>query len=128
MQAATLTVNDGKATPIAHNFEPQTTDGRKAVFVDRSSGIPAAYDRLTIETVEPKSATGGYRVLISLVRPQLETVAGIPTITHTDKVDVAFNSAQMSSLDKQKDNLALLANLLANSLVKDTVWNRASIY
>lgn len=124
----TLAVYDGKATPEAHNFEPLTTNGQKAVFVNRSSGIPAAYERLEIQVVEPKSATGAYRVIGSLTRPVLQTVNGVPTVVRSSKMNFDVNMPQASSLDERMDDVSLLSNLLADASVVSAVTKIEPFY
>lgn len=126
MQA--ISINDGKATPVAHVFDPLTTNGKKAVFVNRSSGIPSAYERLELELVEPKSPTGAYRIIGSMYRPILATVNGVQVVARTQRINFDINESQSGSLDERKDDVALFANLLDHTVLRTMVQNLEPCY
>lgn len=119
----TLTINDGKATPAAHAFSPGTTDGRKAKFVNRAGELLNGQERLEIEVVEPRSATGAHRVIGSMTLPIVETVAGVQVVTRTEKANFDFNFPQSGTIAERKDLVALVANLLANATIQGQIAN-----
>lgn len=80
---ATLTVNDGKATPVAHTFAPVSvnSDAQGAVvakWLDRSPSQAIGFLPLTYGVREPlanKSAVGFYDIKVKLDYPILEALA-----------------------------------------------------
>jgi len=118
---AALTINDGAATPVAHTFAVGTTDGQKAVWNDRVSGIPTGYTRLDYEVREAKSSTGAHSVIISLLMPTLATIDGVQTRVRVSSAQVRFNFAQDSTDQERKDLLAYIANGLNNASVKAAI-------
>lgn len=123
-----ISINDGKSTPVAHVFEPLTTDGKKAIFLNRAPGQPNAFERLELSVSEPKSPTGAYRVVGSLTRPILATVDGVDTVVRTSRVNFDINCSQSGSLAERKDDVALIANLFDDTSFRTAVQNLEPFY
>lgn len=125
MQIASITVNDGQATPVAHVFNPvmsvPPTYRRNGV----SGQAAIANERLLIQTVLAKTVNGVNRVQMELVVPVVETPAGgsasgyvaPPAIAHEMRVKVEFFLHQRSEKQGRKDLRTLLTNLLSNAQV-----------
>lgn len=130
-QIATITVNDGQGTPVAHAFNPimsvPPTYRRNGV----SGQSAIANERLLLQSVLSKTVNGVNRVQMELVIPVVETPAGgsalgyvaPPAIAHEMRVKVEFFFHQRSEKSGRKDLRTLLMNLLANlqvvSLIDD---------
>jgi hypothetical protein len=128
-QIASITVNDGQATPVPHVFNPvmsvPPTYRRNGV----SGQAAIANERLLIQTVLAKTANGVNRVQMELVVPVVETPAGgsasgyvaPPAIAHEMRVKVEFFLHQRSEKQARKDLRTLLTNLLSNAQVAAAV-------
>jgi hypothetical protein len=125
---AAITVLDGQATPVGHVFTPQTTNGSKATWVNRAGGALNAYEKLDIEIVQPKSATGAYRMIGSMTRPILGVVNGVSTVIKQEKLDFTLNFAPTSTSAERKDDITMLAALLSNATVKGAAENVEPFY
>jgi hypothetical protein len=125
---APLSVNDGKATPVAHVFSPVTTDGVKAKFANRSASTPAGYEKLELELREPKSGAGAYRLIGKVTRPIMQTVNGVDTVVRTSTINFDINFPQSSSAGDRKDDLAIVRNILAHANVVTMAENLEPIY
>lgn len=121
--ASPISINDGKATPVAHVFNPVEVSGLETVFVNRASGILGAEEVLRYTVSRPKSATGAYRVVGSLTRPIVQTVNGVDTVVRQNKTNFDFNFARDSTLAERTDDTALIMNLFANSSFRGAVQN-----
>lgn len=122
-QIASISINDGQATPVSHVFNPimsvPPTWRRNGV----SGQAAIAQERLLVQTVLAKSVNGVNRVQCELVVPVVEVPAGgtstgytaPPAIAHEMRVKVEFFYHQRSTKDGRKDVRTLLLNLLQNS-------------
>lgn len=125
---ATLSINDGLATPVAHSFVPVTTDGSTAKWADKVAALPIGYNVITDEVRQPGSTTAAYRRLTGFSFPVLATVNGVNTKVRTSSAQVIFNFAQDSTDQERKDALAYVSNYLQNATVKAAVQNIEPFY
>jgi hypothetical protein len=122
---AALSINDGKATPVAHSFSPQNIKDGVARWVDRSAGIAIGYPALSFSLREPSKASKNYRITAKVVLPVLEqtspsTATGIqpaPTVAYTLLATTEIVLPERSVLADRKDLAAYLRNFLANPTV-----------
>lgn len=138
--AATMSINDGQATPVAHYFVPQGDNLKNGVFTfnDRTGGVPIGYNRLSFLLKEPAPARNGqgegtraYRGSIRIVVPMLETLSttsgsGIlaaPTLACTAIGQLDFTLPERSSLAMRKDFLAYWRNVLAHPYAENTFYD-----
>lgn len=131
---ASLVVNDGQATPVAHTFTPLSIDTNGvATFVDRASGIPIGFAKLDLSLRNPPSAQAGqnstgrvYKATIRLFVPTLEqtsasTSTGIqpaPTKAFDHVANLQFFLPERGTTQNRADLLALVSNLLGDAAVK----------
>jgi hypothetical protein len=120
---APITINDGKATPVAHIFNPVST-------------VPATYRENGVSTVPvigeneiilvPKKVSGTiHKTLVTLRVPVLEVQSGSsyagyeapPKVAYYLQANVEFLTPMRSTKDQRKDLRVLTANLLANAQV-----------
>lgn len=125
---AALTINDGQATPVAHTFSVGTTDGAVAKFLDKVSGVPAGFTKLTHEIREAKSASGAHSVIVSFEAPITAVVNGVTTRVRVSSAQVRLNFAQDSTDAERKDLVAYVINTLSNATVKPTLYNIEPFY
>jgi hypothetical protein len=124
-QIASISINDGQSTPVAHVFNPimsvPPTYRRNGV----SGQAAVANERLLIQTVLSKTVNGVNRLQMELVVPVVEVPAGgsssgyvaPPAIAHEMRVKVEFFYHQRSVKEGRKDVRTLLINLLQNAQV-----------
>jgi len=124
----TITVNDGKTTPVAHAFAPVTTDGQIAKFANRSATIPQGFETLQIEVAAPKSNGAAYRTSVSMTTPIVAAVDGQDQVVRQDKSDCVLYFAQTSTVQERKDLLAMLKNLFADTSFISSVSNLEPYY
>lgn len=124
-QIASITINDGQSTPVAHAFNPVIS----IPPTYRRNGVAGqaviAQERLLIQTVMAKTVNGVNRVQLELVVPVTEQASGgtasgyvaPPAIAHEMRVKVEFFFHQRSDKQGRKDLRTLLTNLLNNAQV-----------
>lgn len=125
---AALVINDGAATPVAHTFNPVTTDGALAKWADRSPSIPAGFRVLSIEVAEPAGNRTVHKVTIGLYNPTVATVNSVDTVVRFSSAQLVMNFPPDSTVQERDDTLTYYANLLANATVKSAVENLEPFY
>lgn len=127
-QFASFSINDGKATPVAHIFSAKSNDGRKTVWEDRSSGVPIAYPKVVLQTSDTLQIR---RADISLTLPTLEAVSGAnqlgftppSTVAYFHALDIKAKLPMRGTLAERTDLYALGCNLLANAIFGGIIKN-----
>lgn len=125
---AALSINDGAATPAAHTFAVQGTTGLKATWLEKSSGVPSGYLRITDEFREAKSASGAHSRIYGFEFPVMAVVDGVNTRVRVSSAQVRFNFAQDSTDQERKDAVAYVTNLLSNATMKAATWGLEPTY
>lgn len=128
----TLTLNDGQASPVAHNFVPVTTTGGSAVWADRIATGSAFWLRLTNDVIVPSTKKLGAEKPIvnrwAINLPVGITANGATELDHFNTVSVNFYFSPRSSDAERKDAVAYAKNLLANATVFDGAWKIEPFY
>lgn len=125
---ASLSINDGLASPVAHTFAPQSTTGSKAQWADRSPTIPAGYRTISHEVAEPSGTRTVTRVTAGYMVPVVATIDGSDTVVRYNSAQVILNVNPASTLQERKDLLAYVVNFLSNATVKTSVENLEPFY
>lgn len=125
---ANISINDGKATPVAHVYAPVTTDGSNAELANRAASIPQGFENLKVDVRKPASATGAYRIQVSLVLPTVATVNGVDTVVRQSQASLTINMSQLSTAVERRDMRVLLANLLQHASMTTVIENLEPIY
>jgi hypothetical protein len=118
---ATLSINDGQATPVAHSFAVNTTDGSSARWLEKTAGQSLGYYPLAMSVRMAKTATAADVVEVTLSKPTLQTVNGISTVAYKSSASVKFNFSQQETDQGKKDLVAYVTNFLANATVKAAI-------
>lgn len=125
---APITINDGQATPVAITFNPENQTPGAVTFVDRATGISAAFRRLTVSN---KFATQGAlvnRAKYSIEYPVTATVNGVTSVVYTLRATVDVIEPALSTDAERKNLYAFLANGLNNALVRGALRDLDPLY
>lgn len=114
---AAISISDAKTTPVAHVFDPVTTNGSAGRLANRVASIPSGFETLSLEVREPASATGAYRLLGKMSFPTVAAVEGVDTVVRNDSATFELNFSQQSTAQDRKDRVKLLSNLFAHATV-----------
>lgn len=134
---ASMTINDGAATPVAHTFAPVNIDASGvAKWADRVGGIALGFPVITALVKTPNGTSRNYRVSLKIVTPVLEvtspsTSTGIqpaPTKAYDLIGTVEFVLPERSSLAERKNLLAYVKNFMANANVTNALESFESVY
>lgn len=122
-EIAALTINDGQSTPVAHTFNPETTNGAKAMWADRSPSIPAGFRKISYEVAGPNGNRTVHRLTAGFMMPTVATVDSVETVVRYSSAQVTLNIHPESTLQERKDLLAYVTNFLGLAEVATAVQN-----
>ena len=130
-QVTSIVINDGATTPVAHTFAPSRVAADLVSYQDRSAGIVAGFNILTIGTRFADKKNGAQKVTVRLALPTLAvtaptTTTGIQTVpvaAYECFASIEFVLPSPSSVQNRKDLLALVKNLMANGAIDNAVVN-----
>jgi len=120
---ATLSLNDGQATPVLKTFSPNGTKEGIASWSDRSGGIALGYPTITHSLKTPTKGSRAYKMTAKVVLPILEqtsasTATGIqpaPTLAYNLLANIEFVLPERCTSAQRKDLLAFVKNFLATT-------------
>ncbi len=129
----TVSLADGKPTPVSHSFVPVSRDSTTVTYQDRSSGKPMAYLTLSTQFRGPISKTSrAYKVNFRLVQPHVAVVgtgdAEVDTLAYQNLFSVDFVFHEASTLQERKDLIALLHSALSDASLSSMVTDAAPLF
>lgn len=127
-QAARITINDGKGTPVAHNFDPIATEGGSATLANAASATLDGREKFGI-VVRPATKAAPAKVSIRLTLP-VETAQpdGTVLVTEFSTGVVELIMPASSTAARRKDLRVLLANALQHATLVDVIENVVPLY
>lgn len=125
---ASMSINDGQTTPVAHTFAPVTTDGETAKWADRSPTIPAGYKTLSIDVSPPTGSRTVYKHTTGLMDPTVATVNAVDQVVRYNSAQLVLNFHPESTVQERKNLLAYVVNSMNNANVKLSVENLEPFY
>lgn len=125
---ASLTINDGSATPVAKTFAPVRVAPELSVFSEKTSGVSAGFTNLTVKSSPSSNTRATDRVDIELDYPVLSTVNGVSTVAYTLRFKSYFVIPKTATAAERANLAAYAANALANSVVRAPVKDLDPLY
>lgn len=133
---ASVVLNDGQGTPVAHTFTPSRIVDGVAILNDMSGGIALGYPRITHLVRPPNKGTRNWKITAKVILPVLEvtspsTSSGIqpaPTLAYNLEGHVEIILPERSTLAERKNLNAFLKNYLANAVMTNAVENFEALY
>lgn len=123
-----IVINDGQTTPVAKTFSARGADLHLATWKDTSSGISIGMPTITISNKEQDGSNGAYRVEARITVPVLETISGdaggytpSPKVAYKMFGKVELVSPNRATLQNRKDLVAFVKNLMAHTIVTETL-------
>lgn len=128
-QAASITINDGTATPVAVTFHPEFVSPQRTVFVDRRKGVSALQPRISVgfDSSKPRRKTN--HADFSVTYPLEGLVNGVAAVVDIARYERGrFILPDGMGSDDRKHLSAFVRNGLANALIKNVFENLDPIY
>lgn len=126
--ATTITVNDGKATPLAHTFTP-SMDAQRGGFTwyDNLVGVPTYEIKIwaKLKMGNPSSPTLSS---VGVIQPAVSTIDGMIVQNHVNTAKTEFSFAPNATAAERADLYALQINALNQALLKEQTRDHISIY
>lgn len=118
----TLSINDGKGTPVAHVFSQDATQNGMdpAIFVNRSNANgPSFWERLLSWVTLSTKASKPHVIKYKLNRPIPGTVDGLPAVLGKhDAILTLLVDTSVCAESDVLDTITLIGNMAANATVK----------
>lgn len=125
-QRASITLTDAAGTPVNHVFAPTAQKGDVLFFNDRTvTSVTIGQNVLSLQQRPPSKSSQNTRFSWKLTCPTLEqtspsTSTGIqpaPTLAYNNIANLELVFNQRSTLQERKDLLAMLRDLIDESIV-----------
>ncbi len=120
---ASLVINDGAATPVAHTFAPVTTDGSLAKWADRSPSIASGFRTLSQEVLAPSGNRTAWKVSFGFYFPTVATVNSVDQVVRFQSGSLVLNFSPDSTVQERDDSLSYVINMLSHANVRASVEN-----
>lgn len=126
MQATTVVINDGQATPVAVTFAPERVTPELTIFADRLTGISNRFRRISARFKPGNQAT---KTEISFSCPVAGILAsGADGVVRTNRAKVSFELADGCTDAERKDIYAFVLNSLSNNLLRGVLRDLDPLY
>lgn len=127
---ANIAIQDGKSTPATHTFIPVQSDP-DAIFRESDAALPLIGQGTVQITLRSKVSDALQKVRVVLELPALETATGAngsgytaaPRVAYSNKAIIDLILPSRGTVAQRKDLRVLLANLLANAQIIDSIDN-----
>jgi hypothetical protein len=126
MSLTALTLADGQATPVDHEFT-EVSEFPFALWKERL-GVSIGEPRISASQSVPTKNRRSQRTQIKVEIPVLETITGdvggytpTPRVAYTMLGEMTFVSPDRCTLAQRKDLFAFCKNLLAENMIKAMV-------
>jgi len=116
-QAASITINDGQATPVATTFAPESVTPGLSSFADRSTGIALAFRRMRISNSFANGKSVVNRAKLSIELPVTQVISGVTSVAYTLRANVDIILPDGATTAQRNDLYAFLKNGLAHALI-----------
>lgn len=128
-QVSNIVINDGATTPVAHTFSPSRVAPDLVTYQDRSAGVVAGFNILTIGTRFADKKNGAQKVTVRIALPTLAVTAPttttgiqpVPTAAYECFANIEFVLPSPSSVQNRKDLLAFVKNSIAHAVIQSAV-------
>lgn len=116
-----LSILDGQATPVAHNFYPEVVAPLGSTFVERTSGVSNGFIRIKTGLSPASTQRPTYRCPFEVSYPVVQTVSGVSSVAYTGRFVGYFVVPDAMTAAERANLQAYAANGLANAVIKAQV-------
>lgn len=129
-QVASITINDGQATPVAVTFQPEAREDNQVYsFVDRTPGTPVGYRRLKLGSRPATKGKTVQRQTYTIELPVTKVVDGVTVLSHTLRMNIEEIIPDIATDAQVKDLYAFAYNGLAHAtVIKPVMQTREAVW
>jgi len=119
---ATITINDGESTPVAHAFAPDSKDPNGVALFIESDGVPANDNMLSL-SLRKTTDKRRCRLVMKIPEVQTETINGISrsVVVREAIADLTVTFSKESTTQERTNLIRLMSNALAGNATVDGV-------
>lgn len=128
MQAASITLLDGQATPASVVFAPESVTPALSSFADRATGIALAFRRLRVQNSFAAGKSKVNRAKLFIEYPVVSVVDGVSVVNHTLRATVDLILPDGATDAQRKDLYALVRNAMSNALIQGALRDLDPLY
>lgn len=126
--ASTISLNDGQATPVSHDFTPNQISPNSSTFVDKDSTTSAGQKKLIL-TFSPASVSRQTtRVGVRFAMPIEQTVDGVTSVAYTARFNGDVVIPDQMTQAQRDDLAAFISNALAHTVVSGSISDLDPVY
>lgn len=126
--ASTITLADGQATPVTHDFVPMSVTPGRTVLVNRESDTSAGQMQLIVGFDPAKVSRKTNRVSIRFNLPVEQTVDGVVKVAYVARFSADVVLPEEMTQAQRDDLAAYIKNALADSVVNGIISDLDPIY
>lgn len=119
----TISINDGQATPVSHDFTPVRVESNLVTYSDKSVSTLLGRPRITLGNRLPNGKNGNYKATARVVVPVLETVTAAadgltpgPTLAYQLLANVEVVIPSRAESAERDDLVAYMSNLIQHTV------------
>lgn len=126
---ASLSLNDGQATPVAHTFNPAgNLNPGGAIFEERTAGVAIGYLRVSTTLKPPSGSSKVYRANAKVELPVLQTVDGVQQVAYTLRANIEYLIPDQATDAQRKDLHGYALSVLGHSLTRGALRDLDPLY
>ncbi len=126
--AQTITLADGQATPVNHQFRPVSVERGQTLLVNEESASSAGQMNLILSYDRRKPSRPTDRIRVQLNIPIEQTVDGVVKVAHTARFDGSFVLPEELTAAQRDDLAAFARNALSDAIIAGYVENLDPMY
>jgi len=126
--ASTITLADGQATPVNHDFEPLSVTPERTVLVNRESDTSAGQMQLIVGLDPAKNGRKTNRINIRFNYPVEQTVDGVVRVAYVARFSGDVVLPEEMTQAQRDDVAAFIKNALADTVVNGIVSDLDPLY
>lgn len=128
--ATTITLADGQATPVNHDFVPVSVNPGQAVFVNRDSTTSAGQMELILQFDRAKSGRKTDRVKFRFNMPveATDSTTGLTYVAHTARFSCDIILPDEMTTAERADMAAYVANACAHAVLNGYISDLDPVY
>lgn len=126
--ATTISLNDGQATPVSHDFDPVSITPGNSLLVNRDASTSAGQMQLIVGLSPANSNRRTNRVTIRFNMPVEHTVDSVVKVAHTARFSADVVIPDEMNQASRDDLAAFIKNALSDTVVNAIISDLDPLY
>lgn len=126
--ATTITLSDGQAVPVAHDFNPISVSPALTVYHNTEADTSAGQMQLMLGLSFANSSRKTNRATVRFNLPVEHTVDGIVRVDHTARFSCEIVMPEQMTKASRDDLQAYISNIFQQGVVQGLIADLAPVY